>query len=164
MHNENQNIDCRHEAQPFYTNLGLLCKYCGFVMAPPLPETERQHATRRVLNEKPHPQCPGDGTTELWRGEIPPASQGHEASYVKLKADQKAYTEPDVCPICKWVNRDLLNYGDPGIPDWMCHGCAKRAIDSRKASLELIAKICESTKHIDQLGDILREAKSTLSI
>jgi hypothetical protein len=37
---------------------------------------------------------------------------------------------PKHCPVCKWSNTTLANYGTVGKPKWMCHGCAARAIQS----------------------------------
>ena len=34
-----------------------------------------------------------------------------------------------ICSECHWTNVSLLNYGNPGEPRWICHGCCKRLID-----------------------------------
>ena len=38
---------------------------------------------------------------------------------------------PERCPECNWTNVNLMNYGEPNKPRWMCHGCAARALADR---------------------------------
>jgi hypothetical protein len=58
-----------------------------------------------------------------------------------------------ICSECHWTNVSLLNYGNPGEPRWICHGCCKRiieerdtikqsAINTRNAALEDAARVC----------------------
>lgn len=52
---------------------------------------------------------------------------------------------PERCPVCEWTNIYLMNYGQPGSPRWMCHGCAARGIaerDTLRASLDCSGKGC----------------------
>lgn len=43
---------------------------------------------------------------------------------------------PTQCPGCEWSNGLLLNYGTPGVPLWLCHGCAARRIRGEVSGYE----------------------------
>ncbi len=53
-----------------------------------------------------------------------------EAELAELRRHPKA---PERCPVCEWTNTHLMNYGEPGRSNWMCHGCAARTISSALA-------------------------------
>lgn len=55
---------------------------------------------------------------------------------------------PERCPSCGWTNGWLMNYGEPGKPRWLCHGCAARAI----AELERMRPVFEAAKTWAKFG------------
>lgn len=59
---------------------------------------------------------------------------------------------PAQCPVCNWTNTGLMNYGEPGKPRWMCHGCAARAIQAGDKAQNPTA----AEKHAADLGSELR--------
>jgi hypothetical protein len=54
---------------------------------------------------------------------------------------------PERCPSCEWTNTHLMNFGEPGRSNWMCHGCAARAIADRDRVRALALEACDLASH-----------------
>jgi len=53
-----------------------------------------------------------------------------------------------VCSECNWTNVSILNLGEFNKPRWVCHGCCKRAIETRDESL---SKLREARPFIETI-------------
>jgi hypothetical protein len=55
-----------------------------------------------------------------------------EAENERLRVDaerlRKHLHAPDRCPVCRWTNINLMNYGTTDESRWMCHSCAATAL------------------------------------
>ena len=75
-------------------------------------------------------------TVESWWAKIDAFVRSHPSVTVgAVVADEalrmlREWEAPKVCPFCNWSNSELLNYGTVGKPNWLCHGCATREIQS----------------------------------
>ena len=59
---------------------------------------------------------------------------GQDATIIASEVDlgEPETSSPDMCPKCTWTNNKLMNYGTPEKSNWLCHGCAARAIQGEE--------------------------------
>jgi transposase-like protein len=78
-----------------------------------------------------------------------------EAENERLRVDaerlRKHLHAPDRCPVCRWTNINLMNYGTTDESRWMCHGCAATAL----SDLARVREECELVR------EAMRQAQQT---
>lgn len=72
----------------------------------------------------------------------------------QIESDRRARhpMAPERCPVCEWTNTHLMNYGEPGRSDWMCHGCAARRLGTVAAFRATSRALLDCEDRIAALG------------